>query len=43
DSWCFQLDTNHPRWNELTKDGRFCLHWDRAPEDTAIELVITRI
>jgi type VI secretion system protein ImpJ len=43
DSWCFQLDTDHPRWSELKMDGQFCLHWDDAPGDTAIELVITRI
>ena len=43
DCWCFELDTDHPRWRELVMDGRFCLHWDSAPEDTAIELIITRI
>ncbi|XOF34789.1 MAG: type VI secretion system baseplate subunit TssK [Candidatus Electrothrix sp. YB6] len=43
DSWCFQLDIDHPRWRELATDGRFCLHWDGAPDDTVIELVITRV
>lgn len=43
DSWCFQLDTGHPRWRELKTDGQFCLHWDDAPNDTVIELVVTRI
>lgn len=43
DSWCFQLDIDHPRWHELATDGRFCLYWESAPKNTAIELVITRI
>ncbi|XCN73052.1 MAG: type VI secretion system baseplate subunit TssK [Candidatus Electrothrix aestuarii] len=43
DSWCFQLDIDHPRWREVTADGRLCLHWDNAPDDSIIELVITRI
>ncbi len=43
DSWCLELDTSHPRWHELSRDGRLCLHWDEAAADTAIEMVITRI
>ena len=43
DSWCLELDVDHPRWRELKADGRLCLHWNDAPDDTVIELVITRV
>jgi len=42
-SYCFMLDTTHPRWADLARSGNLCLHWDDAPEDAGVDLVISRM
>ncbi len=41
--FCFELHTDSSRWQEVTEDGILSLHWNQAPEDVTIELVITRL
>jgi type VI secretion system protein ImpJ len=42
-SYYFSLDRAHPRWADLARSGNVCLHWDEAPEDAAVDLVISRM
>lgn len=42
-SYCFMLDKKHPRWADLARSGNVCLHWDDAPEDVSVDLVISRM
>ncbi len=42
-SYYFVLDKTHPRWSDLARSGNFSVHWDDAPEDAAIDLVISRM
>jgi type VI secretion system protein ImpJ len=39
----FEINTDHPRWQQVLLDGNLCVHWDQAPEDTAMELMVTRL
>jgi len=41
--FCFELNTGSKQWAEVEKDGTVCLHWDKAPDDAAMELVTTRM
>ena len=41
DSLYFLLDRTHPQWQEIRRTGNICLHWDDAPEDATVDLVIS--
>ena len=41
--YCFEVNTESSQWKEIEKDGTICLHWDQAPEDATMELVVTRL
>lgn len=41
--YCFELNTESSQWKEVEQDTTLCLYWDQAPEDAAMELVVTRI
>lgn len=43
DSLYFLLDRTHPQWQEIKRTGNICLHWDDAPEDATVDLVISPI
>jgi type VI secretion system protein ImpJ len=38
----FRLDAGHAQWLEVERTRSFCLHWDSAPADTKVELVVLR-
>jgi len=40
---CFEVDTTDHLWKDVASDGRFCLYWEAAPADTAIDLVVTKL
>ncbi|WP_028583990.1 type VI secretion system baseplate subunit TssK [Desulfogranum mediterraneum] len=41
--FCFELDSESSQWLEVEKEATLCLHWDQAPEDATMELVVTRL
>ena len=41
--FCFELNSESSQWAEVQKDGTLCVCWDQAPEDAAMELVVTRL
>ncbi len=42
DSSYFKLDHNNRQWLGVRNSRTLCVYWDDAPEDTVIELVISR-
>jgi len=42
DSSYFKLDHNNRQWLGVRNSRTLCVHWDDAPEDAVIELVISR-
>ncbi len=43
DTYYFRVDAKHPLWEEIKRSGDIALFWDNAPEDAAIEIVISQI
>ncbi len=41
--YCFEMNTESQQWQQVEKDGSLCLHWDQAPENAALELVVTKL
>ncbi len=42
DSHYFRIDTKHHIWKDIKKSGIICLYWSNAPDDVAIEIVISQ-
>jgi type VI secretion system protein ImpJ len=43
DSYFFRIDTKHYLWEEIQRACDICLFWNNAPDDAAIELVISQL
>ncbi len=41
--YCFKIATDSPRWQKVQEDATLCVHWDHAPEDVSMELVVTKL
>ncbi|MFO7752660.1 MAG: type VI secretion system baseplate subunit TssK [Desulfobacteraceae bacterium] len=42
DSFFFRIDSKHLQWEGVKRSGNICLHWDNAPEDAAIEIIVSQ-
>jgi type VI secretion system protein ImpJ len=38
----FRIDRSSDHWLEIQKRQNICMHWNEAPEDTTVELIIVR-
>ena len=38
----FRIDHNSPQWTDVQQSRNISLHWDTAPEDTRVEIIILR-
>lgn len=38
----FVLDRNSPQWKAVEEQGLFSMHWDDAPDDLTVEMVLVR-
>ena len=38
----FKIDNNSPQWPDVQQSKNISLHWDAAPEDTRVEIIILR-
>ena len=39
----FSLRADHDLWVDIRRAGNICLHWGDAPENTVVELIISRV